>query len=146
VYRTHNDQSMGISRRGFFEHRGGGGGSLGHAGDSAVACCRAECAEQHIFVEKPLSLTIEEGRIMSNTVRQCGRVLQVGSQQRSDVKFRQACELARNGRLGKLHTVTVAFGTDPGCGDEPEMPVPANLDYEFWGGRAGCGSWRTGTG
>ncbi len=99
----------------------------------AVAAAKAG---KDIFLQKPLTLTIEEGRIMSNTVRRYGRVMQVGSQQRSETNFRQACELVRNGRIGKVHTVTVAFGTDPGCGEEPEMPVPANLDYDFWLGPA----------
>jgi predicted dehydrogenase len=85
-----------------------------------------------IFLQKPLTLTIQEGRILSDTVRRYGRVFQVGSQQRSDKEFHTACELVRNGRVGKLHTIQVGFGTDPGCKPQPTMPVPENLDYDMW--------------
>ena len=95
----------------------------------AIAAAKAG---KDIFLQKPLTLTIEEGRVLSDTVRRYGRIFQVGSQQRSDARFRQACELVRNGRIGKLHTVKVGFGTDPGCGEEAEMTVPANLDYDLW--------------
>ena len=93
-------------------------------------------AGKDIFLEKPLTLTIQEGRLLSDTVRRYNRVFQVGSQQRSDTRFRQACELVRNGRIGKLHTVKVGFGTDPATGPEPAMPVPDGLDYEMWLGPA----------
>jgi len=89
-----------------------------------------------IFLQKPLSYTIEEGRVLSDTVRRYGRVLQVGSQQRSDWKCRFACELVRNGRIGKLHTVKVGTGCDPATGLHPPMPVPRNLDYNMWLGPA----------
>jgi predicted dehydrogenase len=95
----------------------------------AIAAAKAG---KDIFLEKPLTLTIEEGRALSDTVRRYNRVFQVGSQQRSDTRFRQACELVRNGRIGKVHTVKVGFGTDPGTGIEPVMPVPDNLNYDFW--------------
>jgi len=89
-----------------------------------------------IFLQKPLTLTIPEGRALSDTVRRYGRVFQVGSQQRSDKEFRTACELVRNGRVGKLHTVRIGFGTDPGCRPQPTMPVPEGLNYEMWLGPA----------
>jgi len=89
-----------------------------------------------VFLQKPLSLTIEEGRVLSDTVRRYGRVLQVGSQQRSDFRCRYACELVRNGRIGKLHTVKVGTSADPGTGLRPPMPVPENLDYDMWLGPA----------
>jgi len=89
-----------------------------------------------IFVQKPLSLTITEGRALSEAVHRYGRVLQVGSQQRSDSRFRFACELVRNGRIGKLRHVKVGFGTDPGTTVHPAMPVPENLDYDMWLGPA----------
>ncbi len=89
-----------------------------------------------IFLQKPLTLTIQEGRILSDTVRRYGRVFQVGSQQRSDKEFHTACELVRNGRVGKLHTIKIGFGTDPGCEPKPTMPVPENLNYEMWLGPA----------
>ncbi len=102
----------------------------------ALPAIAAAKAGKDIFLEKPLTLTVEEGRILSDTVRRYNRVFQVGSQQRSDTRFRQACELARNGRIGKIHTVKVGFGTDPGTGPEPTMPVPDNLNYEMWLGPA----------
>jgi predicted dehydrogenase len=89
-----------------------------------------------IFLQKPLTLTIQEGRILSDTVRRDGRVFQVGSQQRSDKEFHTACELVRNGRVGKLHTIQIGFGTDPGCKPQPTMPVPENLNYDMWLGPA----------
>lgn len=93
-------------------------------------------AGKDIFLQKPLSLTLEEGRVLSDTVRECGRIFQIGSQQRSDSRFRKACELVRNGRVGKLHTVKIGFGTDPGCDPQPVMPVPEWLDYDMWLGPA----------
>ena len=102
----------------------------------ALPAIAAAKAGKDIFLQKPLTLTIREGRVLSDTVRRYNRVFQVGSQQRSDTRFRQACELVRNGRIGKLHTVKVGFGTDPGTGPEPPMPVPDNLDYEMWLGPA----------
>lgn len=99
----------------------------------AIAAAKAG---KDIFLEKPLTLTIEEGRVLSDTVRRYNRVFQVGSQQRSDTRFRQACELARNGHIGKIHTVKVGFGTDPGTAPQPPMPVPDNLNYDMWLGQA----------
>ena len=99
----------------------------------AIAAAKAG---KDIFLQKPLSLTIEEGRVLSDTVRRYGRVFQVGSQQRSDSRFHQACELVRNGRIGKLHTVKVGFGTDPATDPQPIMSVPDGLDYEMWLGPA----------
>ena len=94
-----------------------------------------------IYCEKPLSLTIADGRAMSDAVRQYGRVFQTGSQQRSDQKFRFACELVRNGRIGKLHTVKC--GLPGGIPDfsknahrtQPE-PVPDGFEYDIWLGPA----------
>ncbi len=102
----------------------------------ALPAIAAAKVGKDVFLQKPLTLTIKEGRVLSNTVRRYGRVFQVGSQQRSDSRFRQACELVRNGRIGKLHTVKVGFGTDPGTGPQPPMPIPENLDYEMWLGPA----------
>ena len=86
----------------------------------ALPSIAAAKAGKDIFLQKPLTLTIQEGRILSDTVRRYNRIFQVGSQQRSDSRFRQACELERNGRIGKLHTVKVGFGTDPGTSPVPK--------------------------
>ena len=102
----------------------------------AAPAIEAARSGRDIFLQKPLTLTIREGRLLSDEVRRYGRVFQVGSQQRSDTNFRFACELVRNGRIGKVHTVKVGFGTDPGCGPEPPIPVPEGLDYEMWLGQA----------
>jgi predicted dehydrogenase len=92
----------------------------------------AALAGKDIYVQKPLSMTIVEGREVSNAVKAHKRIFQIGSQQRSAENFRYACELIRNGRIGKIHTVKVGLPTDPGGDEEPEMPVPANLNYEMW--------------
>jgi len=99
----------------------------------AIAAARAG---KDIFLQKPLGLTICEGRAVSDAVRRYNRVFQVGSQQRSDSRFRFACELVRNGRIGKLQTIKVGFGTDPGTDPQPPMPVPDWLDYDMWLGQA----------
>ncbi len=99
----------------------------------ALASARAG---KDIFIQKPLTRTVVEGRVLSDTVRRYGRVLQVGSQQRSDPRFRFACELVRNGRIGRLETVRVGLPTDPSTGPQPGMPVPEGLDYETWLGPA----------
>jgi myo-inositol 2-dehydrogenase/D-chiro-inositol 1-dehydrogenase len=102
----------------------------------ALPALAAAKAGKDIFLQKPLTLTIQEGRLLSDTVRRYGRIFQVGSQQRSESNFRFACELVRNGRVGKLQTVKVGFGTDPATGPQPPMPIPENLDYEMWLGPA----------
>ncbi len=102
----------------------------------ALPAIEAAKRGKDIFLQKPMSLTIEEGRVLSDAVKRYDRVFQIGSQQRSDARFRQACELVRSGRVGKLHTIKVGFGTDPGMGPEPPMPVPPELDYDMWLGPA----------
>jgi len=89
-------------------------------------------AGKDVYLQKPASLTIAEGRALSNAVQRTGRIFQIGSQQRSTVQFRYAAELVRNGRIGQLKTVEVGLPGDPSGDEEPEMPVPKNLDYEMW--------------
>ena len=89
-------------------------------------------AGKDVYLQKPASLTIAEGRALSNAVHRTGRILQIGSQQRSSIQFRYAAELVRNGRIGQLKTVSVGLPGDPSGKDEPEMPVPENLNYEMW--------------
>ena len=93
-------------------------------------------AGKDMYVEKPLSFSIAEGRAVSDAVRRYGCIFQMGSQQRSEWNFRFGCELVRNGRIGRLHTVKVGLPTDPGNDPQPTMPVPPNLDYDFWLGPA----------
>ncbi|MEO8593714.1 MAG: Gfo/Idh/MocA family oxidoreductase [Candidatus Solibacter sp.] len=98
----------------------------------AQPAMEAALAGKDIYLQKPASLTIAEGRQMAGVLKRTGRILQVGSQQRSDVQFRLACELIRNGRLGKIQDVFIGLPEDPAGVVEPEMPVPANLNYEMW--------------
>ncbi|MCF7676140.1 MAG: Gfo/Idh/MocA family oxidoreductase [Akkermansiaceae bacterium] len=85
-----------------------------------------------IYVQKPLAMTIKEGRAVSDIVRANNRIFQIGSQQRSGAQFRIACEMVRNGRIGKVHTVRIGLPSDPSGGSTTEIPVPANLDYAMW--------------
>jgi len=89
-------------------------------------------AKKHIYMQKPASLTINEGRIISDVVQKSGVKFQIGSQQRSSEQFRYAAELVRNGRIGKLKTVYVGLPGDPPGGNKNEMPVPKNLNYDMW--------------
>ena len=89
-------------------------------------------AGKDVYLQKPASLTIAEGRILSNAVHRSGRIFQIGSQQRSSAQFRYAAELVLNGRIGQLKTVEVGLPGDPAGDDEPIMPVPKNLNYDAW--------------
>jgi predicted dehydrogenase len=89
-------------------------------------------AGKDIYVQKPFAMTLAEGRAVSDIVRARKCAFQIGSQQRSTSQFRIAVELVRNGRIGKLHTVKVGLPVDPSGGNEQEMPVPPNLNYEMW--------------
>lgn len=95
----------------------------------AVAACRAG---KDVYCEKPLALTIREAREMVRAARRYGTIFQVGSQQRSDRNFRYACELVRNGRIGKLKTVHVGIGGTSSDKFLPEEPIPEGLDWERW--------------
>ncbi len=96
-----------------------------------VAIAAAE-AGKAVYVQKPITYSIAEGQKLVHAVRKHDVVLQTGSQQRSDERFRQACELVRNGRIGKLHTIRVRLPTDSGTGEAKPMPVPTGLNYEMW--------------
>jgi len=98
----------------------------------ALIAIAAVQAGKDVYLQKPASLTIAEGRALSDAVHRSGRIFQIGSQQRSTVQFRYAAELVRNGRIGQLKTVLVGLPGDPSGEDEPEMPVPKGFDYERW--------------
>jgi len=90
-----------------------------------------------IYCEKPLTVFIGEGRPVIDAVRRYGRVLQVGSQERSSWGSRHAVELVRNGRIGALRRVTVKLPVAVrDCGQQPEMPIPEGFDYDMWLGPA----------
>ena len=98
----------------------------------AMIAMAAAKAGKHIYMQKPASLTISEGRIVSDFVQKSGIVFQIGSQQRSSEQFRYAAELVRNGRIGQLKTVYVGLPGDPSGEDEKEMAIPSNLNYDMW--------------
>lgn len=93
-------------------------------------------AGKDIYAEKPLTLTIDEGRHVVAAVRKHGAVLQTGTQQRSSERFRLACELVRNGRIGKLKSANVWLPAGLVGGPFATAPVPAGFDWDFWQGQA----------
>ena len=86
-------------------------------------------ARKDVYLQKPASLTIAEGRVMSNAVQASGQILQIGSQQRSWKQFHRACELVRNGRIGEVRHVEIGLPGDPSGPDASPMPVPANCSH-----------------
>ena len=92
----------------------------------------AALAGKDVYLQKPTSLTIAEGRMLVDVVKRKGTILQVGTQQRAMPQFRIAAELVRNGRIGKLHTVKIGLPGDPSGPEAPEMQVPKNLNYDMW--------------
>jgi len=93
-------------------------------------------AKKDVYSEKPLTLTIDEGKILSKEVRDNKIVLQTGTQQRSDRKFHLACELVRNERIGKLKTVQVFVPGGLRAGPFHPVPVPPELNWDYWLGQA----------
>lgn len=91
-------------------------------------------AGKDIYCEKPLALTIDEGRAMVDAVRKYKRVLQTGSMQRSQYNFRQAADLIRNGYIGDIKEVNVSVGEPVKECDLPSLEAPAHLDWDSWVG------------
>ncbi len=98
----------------------------------AQPAMEAALAGKDIYLQKPTSLTVTEGRQLSDVIKKTGVILQMGTQQRSMQQFRIAAELVRNGRIGTLQTVKIGLPGDPAGPDAPEMPVPPNLNYDMW--------------
>jgi myo-inositol 2-dehydrogenase / D-chiro-inositol 1-dehydrogenase len=98
----------------------------------AQPAIEAALAGKDIYLQKPTSLTIKEGRLLSDIVKREKVILQVGTQQRSMQQFRVAAELVRNGRIGKLETVKIGLPGDPSGPGAAPMPVPENLNYDMW--------------
>ena len=92
-------------------------------------------AGKDVYSEKPLTLTIEEGWHLVEAAKISQRILQTGSQQRSDPRFRLACELVRNGRIGKLQHIISSLPEGPRRGPFQKAPVPPGLDWNFWQGQ-----------
>ena len=105
----------------------------------AIPAIAAARAGLDIHAQKPLARTIPEGRAICDAVKKYGVVWQTGSQQRSGGSFRRACELVRNGRIGKVHRVEVGLPDGGGTDMKPLLQVPETLDWNFWLGPA---PWR----
>jgi myo-inositol 2-dehydrogenase / D-chiro-inositol 1-dehydrogenase len=100
--------------------------------EMALAAVRAG---KDIYLQKPFTMTHAEGVVVRDAVVKSGRIFQIGSQQRSwgpDQQFRKACEFVRSGRVGQLQRVEIGLPTDPTAPDDPEQPIPPNLNYERW--------------
>jgi len=97
-----------------------------------IDACRAG---KDVYCEKPLTLTIEEGQQLVKVVKETGRVVQVGSWQRSDDRFRLAVEMVRSGRIGKLKTVDVVLGKNVTSQSFTPSKPPKNLNWELWQGQ-----------
>lgn len=98
----------------------------------------AMLAGKDVYCEKPLTLTIDEGKLIEKVVKETGRVFQVGTMQRteSDQRFLQAIALVRHGRIGTVEKVTCGIGGTESSPVIPNVPVPAGLDWDFWLGPA----------
>lgn len=98
----------------------------------AVMAIQAARVGKDIYGEKPLSLTVKEGRAMVDAVRKNNRVFQTGSMQRSWPNFRKACELVRNGYIGTIKEVQVNIGNPPKVVDFEAEPLPDHLNWPLW--------------
>lgn len=97
-----------------------------------IDACRAG---KDVYCEKPLTLTIDEGKHIRDAVKETGRVVQVGTWQRSDHRFRLAAEMVRAGRVGRLRKVTCATDKNPTGGPFETMPVPKHFNWNLWQGQ-----------
>ncbi len=98
----------------------------------AKIAIEAMLAGKDVYCEKPMTLTIEEGQLMSKVCKKTGRIVQIGTQQRSSKQFIKAVAMIREGRIGKLQKVTCSIGGAP---TSPELPVaeaPKHLDWNQW--------------
>jgi predicted dehydrogenase len=98
----------------------------------AILAVDAVRAKKDVYLQKPASLTISEGRHMSDQVTASKQILQIGSQQRSWKQFYRACELVRNGRIGEIKHVEIGLPGDPAGGNPNPMPVPTGFQYDAW--------------
>ncbi|MBI5766960.1 MAG: Gfo/Idh/MocA family oxidoreductase [Verrucomicrobia bacterium] len=92
-------------------------------------------AGKDVYLQKPFTMTHEEGALLKAACGKSDRIFQLGSQQRSwgpNEQFRKACEFVRSGRVGRLRSVEIGLPTDPTAPDNPEQPVPPHLNYEMW--------------
>lgn len=89
-------------------------------------------AGKDLYLQKPMTMTHAESVALERGVARSGRIFQLGSQQRSSKQWRRAAELIRSGRVGRLRRVEMGLPIDPTKPDDPEQPIPENLDYEQW--------------
>lgn len=97
-----------------------------------IDACRAG---KDVYCEKPLTLTIDEGKILRDVVKETGRVVQVGSWQRSDIRFRTAVEMVRQGWVGNLERVDIVLGKNKTGGPFETKPVPKTFNWDLWQGQ-----------
>jgi myo-inositol 2-dehydrogenase/D-chiro-inositol 1-dehydrogenase len=101
----------------------------------AEVALRAILAGKDVYLQKPFTMTYAESVILRDAVAKSGRIMQIGSQQRSwgpHEQFRKACEFVRSGRVGRLKAVEIGLPIDPTKADDPQQPVPAHLNYDRW--------------
>jgi len=109
---------------------------------------------KHMYCEKPIGWSVRAGQVLRKAVQESNVVFQFGTQQRSGRNFRFACELVRNGKIGQLKTILVGVPGSWTCPNQPEEPVPKELDYDLWLGPAPmapycyerCRPWTSGKG
>lgn len=103
-------------------------------------------AGKDVYCEKPLTLTIREGRQIEKVMAETGKVVQVGTQQRTEFgqQFATAAAMVRDGRCGKMERVTAAIGGCPSSDPLPVRPVPGNLNWDLWLGQAPFSEYRQG--
>ncbi len=97
-----------------------------------IDACRAG---KDVYCEKPLTLTVDEGKHIRKAVRETGRIVQVGSWQRSDHNFRMAVEMVHQGRIGRLQRVDVVLGKNVVGGPFPIAAPPPGLNWDLWQGQ-----------
>jgi predicted dehydrogenase len=95
----------------------------------AIAACKAG---KDVYLEKPMTFTIYEGQQLRKVVRETGRILGIGSQQRSDPNFQHAVKMVQSGALGKITKVNAYVGAPPKPYDLPEEQLPADLNWDLW--------------
>ena len=95
----------------------------------AIAACKAG---KDVYLEKPMTFTIKEGQELKKAVRENGRILAVGSQQRSSSEFQHVVNLVQTGALGKITRVNAYVGAPPTPYNLPEEPIPVDLNWDLW--------------
>ena len=108
----------------------------------AKIAIEAMLSGKDVYCEKPMTLSIDEGRTMCAVCRRTGRVVQIGTQQRSDMPFLTAIALIRDGRIGSIKKATCSIGGGPTSPELPKTPAPTNLDWNQWLGPAPLADYR----